>query len=330
MTSLDARYLGLDLRSPLVPSASPLSRELDDVRRMEDIGAGAIVLYSLFEEQIRGDTAAFYAHKDTGSLSQGEATDYLPEPEVYATGPHEYLDHIAHAKRAVDIPVIASLNADHTGAWVEYADLCEQAGADALELNVYKLAMDVDESGAEVEQEYVDIVHAVAESTRIPLSVKIGPYFSSLGHMAKRLVAAGAAGLVLFNRFYQPDIDLDELEVVPDLKLSTPYESRIAMRWIALLHGRVDCSIGATTGVQSGRDALKLVAAGADVVMVASELIRHGIDRLGAIETEMLEWLEENEYESLGQLRGSMSHRTCPDPSAFERTNYMKALLRFL
>ncbi len=330
MTSLASRYLGLELRSPLVPSASPLSRELDDIKTMEDCGAGAIVLYSLFEEQIRNDTAAFYAHKDQGSLSHGEATDYLPEPDSYAIGPHEYLDHIAAAKSAIDIPLIASLNADHVGTWVEYADLCARAGADALELNIYKLAMDPTESGTEVEQEYVDIVREVAKSTSLPVTVKIGPYFSSLGHTSRKLVSAGAAGLVLFNRFYQPDIDLEELEVVPDLKLSNPYESRLAMRWIALLCGRVDCSLAATTGVQSGHDALKLIAAGADVILLASELIRHGIDRLAAIESEMVTWLEENEYESLDQLRGSMSHRTCPDPSAFERTNYMKALLRYM
>jgi dihydroorotate dehydrogenase (fumarate) len=325
---LTSRYLGFTLRSPLVAAASPLSREVADVRRMEDAGAGAVVLHSLFEEQIRGDAAAFYAHKEQGALSHAEAADYLPEPAEYALGPHEYLEHVRRVKEAVAIPVIASLNADRTGTWIEYADLCARAGADALELNVYKLAMDLDATASEVEQDYVGIARAVVASTELPVALKLGPFFSSFGNLARQLVGAGARGLVLFNRFYQPDIDLDELEVVPDLKLSTPYEGRVAMRWIALLKGRLDCSLAATTGVHRATDALKMIAAGADVTMLASALITRGIEHLRELERELVGWLEEHGYASLEELRGSMSQRACPDPAAFERVNYVRALLR--
>jgi len=322
--------MGLALRSPVVPSASPLSLDLDGVRRMEDAGAGAIVLGSLFEEQIRHDTATFYAHHEQGADSFGEALDYLPQPSDSALGPHEYLEHVRRCKESVDVPVIASLNAGSRGAWVEYAALLERAGADALELNVYRIVTDPDISGPEVEREYLDIVRSVRSSTELPLAVKVGPYFSSMPAMASALGEAGADALVLFNRFYQPNIDLDELEVVPDLQLSRSEDSRVALRWIAILYGRVNVDFAATTGIHHGRDALKAIAAGATVTMTCAALMKHGIEHIAVIERELRTWLEENDYGELSVLRGSMSQRSCPDPEAFERANYMKALLRFL
>ena len=327
---LDTTYLGLALRSPIVPSASPLSMDLDGVRRMADAGAGAIVLGSLFEEQIRHDAATFFAHHELGAESHGEALDYLPAPDEYALGPHEYLEHVRRCVEAVDVPIVASLNAGDPGAWIEYAALLEQAGADALELNVYRVAADVDRSGADVERDYLEIVSTVRASTELPLAVKLGPYFSSLPAMAAACAKAGADGLVLFNRFYQPDLDLDELEVVPNLELSRSADSRLALRWIAILCGRVDVDFAATGGIHEACDALKAIAAGASVAMVCAALMQRGIEHIAAIEREMRAWLVEREYDGLDTLRGSLSQRACPDPEAFERANYTKALLRYL
>ena len=320
-------YLGLRLANPLVPSASPLGAELDTLRRLEEAGAAAVVLPSLFEEQIEHEAVEAHELGELRAHSFGEATfGFFPALEDYRTGPETYLEHVAAAKAALSIPVIASLNGASTGGWTRYATLLEEAGADALELNVYLLAADPDATAAEVEQRYLDLVAAVREAVSIPLAVKVGPYFSSLANMARRLVAAGADGLVLFNRFNQPDIDLDVLDVLPTVELSRPWEARLPLRWIAILRGRVQASLAATGGVHSAAEVLKLLLVGADVTMMASALIRHGPAHLGTVLAETRTWLEENEYESVEQLKGSLSHEHSPDPAAFERSNYMKAL----
>lgn len=327
--NLDTRYLGLDLQCPLVPSASPLSMEVDGVQQMQEAGAGAVVLGSLFAEQIEHDTATFFAHREQGAESYGEALDYLPEPESYALGPHEYLEHVRRCVAAVDIPVIASLNGGELGSWVEYAALIEEAGAHALELNIYHVVTDPDMDGAEVERRYLEVVRAVRETTALPLAVKLGPNFSSIPGMARACASAGADGLVLFNRFYQPDLDLENLEVVPHVELSRSADRRVTLRWIAILCGRVDADLAATTGIHRTTDALEAIAAGAQVAMLCAALLKNGIAHLATLRQEMSAWLEEHEYDSLATLRGSLSQRSCPDPEAFERANYMKALLRY-
>ncbi len=323
---LSTTYLGLELESPLVASASPLSERIDNYRRLEDAGASAVVNYSLFEEEINRDADELHHRLTQGTESFAESLSYFPEPDAFSLGPEQYLEHIRQAKEAVDIPVIASLNGRSRGGWIAYAQLMQEAGADALELNIYFLATDPGTTGQEIEQLYVDIVRAVKQNVTIPVAVKLSPYFSSMADMARRLERAGADGLVLFNRFSQPDIDLDFLEVVPNVVLSNPFSGRLALRWIAILYGRIDCSLAATSGVHAAADALKMLMAGADVTMLCSALLKNGIDHLRTIRKDLVDWMVEHEYESVTQMKGSLSQRSCPDPAAFERANYIKAL----
>jgi dihydroorotate dehydrogenase (fumarate) len=324
--NLSTTYLGMKLRTPLVPSASPLSDSIDNIRKMEDAGAAAVVLSSLFEEQIRHERQELHHYLTEGTESFAEALSYFPEPAEFRLGPEEYLQHIAKAKDSVRIPIIASVNGSTIGGWTDYAKQIEQAGADALELNIYYIPTDLHISSTQVENTYLDILTAVRSSVQIPIAVKLSPYFSSLGNMARRLVEAGANALVLFNRFYQPDIDLETLEVSPNVLLSTPMAMRLPLRWIAILHGRIQADLAATSGIHRATDALKMLMAGADVTMLCSVLLRSGIEHLRAVENEMREWMEEHEYESVEQLKGSMSQKNSPDPSAFERAQYMRAL----
>lgn len=319
-------YLGLKLRSPLVVGASPLGDSIDNLKKMEDCGAAAVVLHSLFEEQLRLEQYELHHHLTHGTESYPEALSYFPEPQELLVGPEAYLQHITAAKKAVKIPVIASLNGSTLGGWTNYAKKMEEAGADAIELNIYYIPTDMNLSGATVEQTYIDILKAVKSVVKIPVAVKLSPFFSNLANMAKRLVDAGANGLVLFNRFYQPDIDLEQLEVVPNILLSTPMAMRLPLRWIAILYGRLNVSFAATSGIHKGTDVIKMIMAGADVTMLCSVLMRHGIEHIAVIEQEMVKWMEEHEYESVSQMKGSMSQKSCPDPAAFERAQYMRAL----
>jgi dihydroorotate dehydrogenase (fumarate) len=323
---LSTTYLGLKLRTPLVPSASPLSEEIDTIRRMEDAGAAAVVLHSLFEEQLRADRLELHHHLTCGTESYAESLTYFPEPEEFHLGPEGYLEHVRKAKEAVGIPVIASLNGASVGGWTDYAAQMQQAGADALELNIYSIPTDVDRTGAEIEQTYLDIVRAVKSVVTIPVAVKLGPFFSNLANLAKRLADAGAGGLVLFNRFYQPDIDLDELEVRPNVLLSTPQALRLPLRWIAILDGRVRVDLAATSGIHTAHDVLKMLMVGARATMLCSVLLKRGVEHIRVIEQGLRAWLEEHEYQSVRQLQGSLSQRHCPDPSAFERAQYVKTL----
>jgi dihydroorotate dehydrogenase (fumarate) len=324
--NLETTYLGLKLRSPLVPSSSPLGWVVSHLKRMEDAGAGAVVLPSLFEEQIEQEGRTLGHFLARGLDSYPEALTYLPEPGEFHLGPDDYLEHVRRAKGSLGIPVIASLNGSTLGGWLDHARLIEEAGADALEVNLYAVPADVNLSPEQVEEEHLQVVRQARQGLSIPLAVKIGPYFSAPGHMAARLSRAGAEGLVLFNRFTQPDFDLDAMEVVPRVRLSTPDELLLRLRWIAILHGRLPLSLAATGGIHNGEDALKALLAGADVAMLCSALLRHGIDHLQVVEAEMRRWMEEREYASVEQLKGSMSQRSCPDPTAFERASYMKAL----
>jgi dihydroorotate dehydrogenase (fumarate) len=323
---LSTTYMGLALKNPLVPSASPLTADIDSIRELEDAGAAAVVLHSLFEEQLTHE-AEELAHLTTqGTESFAESLTYFPAAGDYRLGPDEYLEHIRKAKLAVDIPVIASLNGVTVGGWSDYAQKMEQAGADAIELNVYYIATDPTLQAPDVENRYVQILKAVKSHVKIPVAMKLSPFFSAMAAMARRLDEAGADALVLFNRFYQPDIDLDGLEVRPDLVLSTPHEMRLPLRWIAVLCGHVKASLAATTGIATGRDVLKVIMAGADVAQVCSVLLRKGTRELERMLADMQTWMEEKEYQSIRQMKGSLSQRACPDPAAFERANYMKTL----
>ena len=326
---LTTTYLGLKLRSPLVVSASPLSESVDNIRHMADAGASAVVLYSLFEEQLRQDRLELNQRLENGTDSFAESLSYFPEPSEFRLGPEEYLKHIAAAKRATQIPIIASLNGSSVGGWTNYARQIQEAGADALELNIYYIPTDMNLTGTEVEMTYLDILRAVKANVTIPVAVKLSPFFSNFANMAKRFDQACANGLVLFNRFYQPDIELESLEVKPNILLSTPMSMRLPLRWIALLHGRVNASLAATSGIHRAADALKMIMAGADVTMLCSTIMRHGFPQIATMESELVEWLEEHEYESLSQLKGSLSQRNCPEPAAFERAQYMKALTSY-
>lgn len=323
---LSTTYLGLNLNHPVVPSASPLSQSLDGIRRLEDAGASAIVMYSLFEEQIVGESHLLDHYLTYGTESFAEALNYFPEMDNYNVGPEAYLELIRNAKSAVDIPIIGSLNGTSAGGWVEYARYIQEAGADALELNIYYVATDPMWSGSEVEQMYLDVVRSVKANVTIPVAVKVGPYFSSFANMAYRLAEAGADGLVVFNRFYQPDFDLDHLTVVPNLVLSSQHELRLPLRWVAILYGRIPADLAITSGVHTHEDVLKGMMAGAKVTMLASELLRNGIHRIAEIVNAMDRWMEEYEYESVAQMQGSMSQQNVADPAAFERANYMKVL----
>jgi dihydroorotate dehydrogenase (fumarate) len=326
---LSTRYLGLPLRNPLVVSACPLSGHLESLRRLEASGIAAAVLPSLFEEQIEHEQMELHRLYEFQTESYAESLTHFPEIDVPSRGPHDYLKQVEAAKKAVSIPIIGSLNGASTGGWVRYARWIEEAGADALELNVYFVPTDICLPGSQVEQKYVDLVAAVRESVSVPLAVKIGPYFSSLPDVARRLADAGADGLVLFNRYLEPDIDLESLHFHPDLIYSQRHELRLPLRWIAILRDQLSISLAATSGIHQGEDVIKAVLAGADATMMAAALMRRGTDwPLTVLET-VARWLEENEYQSIEQLQGSMSHANCPDPSALERANYMQALTRF-
>jgi dihydroorotate dehydrogenase (fumarate) len=328
--NLTSNYLGLELANPIVPSSSPLTRSIESLERLEAAGAAAVVLPSLFEEQIEHEAMAVHSALDYGSEISAESIGgYFPEMDDYNTGAGDYLDKLRVAKETLTIPVIASLNGDSAGGWTLYARIIEDAGADALELNIYLIAADMDRAGPDVADEYLRLVERVREAVTIPLAVKVGPYFTSMAHMAGRLVEAGADGLVLFNRFYQPDIDLDTLTVGPNLVLSTSEELRLVLRWMAILHGRINASLAATTGVHTAEDALKLVLAGADVTMMASALLKNGPDHIRTVLDGITRWLEERDYVSLDQARGSLSQASSPNPAAFERSNYMHALTEY-
>lgn len=319
-------YMGLTLRNPLVASSSPLSHKVDTICKLEEAGIGAVVMYSLFEEQITLESQQLDYFLTHGTESYAEALSYFPDIGNYNVGPEEYLNLIRKAKETVDIPIIGSLNGVSAGGWVHYAKLIQEAGADGLELNVYYLPTDPDLPGTAVEEMTVDVVKAVRSEVTIPLAVKIGPFFSSIPHMAKRLAEAGANALVLFNRFYQPDIDIENLEVTPHLVLSTSDELRLPLRWTAILYGRVPVDLAITTGVHTYRDVLKGLMAGAKVTMMASELLQNGLGRIGQILQEMESWMMEYEYSSVQQMIGSVSQKNVAEPAAFERANYMKVL----
>jgi len=328
--NLETQYLGLTLKNPLVPSASPLSSEVDNVKKMEDAGASAVVMYSLFEEQITSENRALDHYLSSSGESYAEALSYFPQPQEYHNlHAEDYLEHIKKLKDAVDIPVIASLNGVSKGGWMSYAKNMEEAGADAIELNIYYIAADPSITSSAVEQMYIDDLKAVKETVTIPVSVKLGPYFSSFGNMAVRLEKAGADGLVLFNRFYQPDIDLETLEVKPSLELSSTFEKRLPLRWIAMLRPHLKVSLAATTGIHNAGDAIKMILAGADVAMMASVLLMSRIDYLEHMLVHMGEWMEDKGYESLEEMKGAMSSASVADPGAFERANYIKILQGF-
>lgn len=329
MADLTTRYLGLSLKNPLVASASPLSQKVETVQEMEDAGIAAVVMYSLFEEQIIKDSLRLHDDLTRGTESYGEALTYVPEIGRYSIGPEAYLNHLSKLKQSVNIPVIGSLNGVTTGGWVDYARRIEDAGADALELNLYYLATGPDVTGLELEENCCAVVRDIRQRLNIPLAVKLSPFFTALPHFASRLVEAGADGLVLFNRFYQPDFDLETLEVVPNLVLSTSADLRLPLRWIAILYGRVQTDFALSSGVHSGEDVLKAMMAGASVAMIASELLQNGIARIGAILREVQAWMEEREYVSIAQMKGSMSQQHVADPASFERANYMRTLSSF-
>ena len=330
MTDLSTTYLGLNLKNPLVASASPLSKKIDRARRLEEAGIAAIVMYSLFEEQIIRESLELDHYLSRAANAFPEALSYLPDGGLYAVSPEKYLNQVAGLKKALEVPVIGSLNGVSKGGWTSYARRIEEAGADALELNMYYLATDPDMSSSDIENTQVDLVADIKSAIKIPLAVKISPFVTSIPHFAKRLVEAGADGLVLFNRFYQPDFDLEELEVVHSLDLSTSAELRLPLRWISILYGRVSADLALTTGVHTSRDVLKAMMAGAQVAMIASEILWDGsVQRVRDILNHTKAWMEEHEYQSIRQMQGSMSQRSVKDPAAFERANYMKVLNSF-
>jgi dihydroorotate dehydrogenase (fumarate) len=323
---LSTTYLGMTLRTPLVPSASPLSEEIDTIKHMEDAGASAVVLYSLFEEQLSLERYEIHHHLTYGTESFAEALTYFPQPDEFHLGPEGYLNHIRQAKEAVDIPIIASLNGTSVGGWTDYALQMQQAGANALELNIYYIPTAMDLTGEQVEGTYIDILTAVKAAVTIPVALKLSPYFSNMAHMARSFDDAGAGALVLFNRFYQPDIDLETLEIGPRLLLSTPQDLRLPLHWIGILYGRIQADLAATSGIHTAEDVLKMLMVGANVTMMCSALLRHGIDHIRVVEQGMHHWMEVNEYESVRQMLGSMSQQHSADPTAFERAQYMRTL----
>ena len=323
---LSTTYLGFRLPHPFLPGASPLVDDLDTVRRLEDAGAAALVMHSLFEEQIAREQVAVARYLDAPSDSFAEALTYLPNPESFALGPEEYLEQIHKLKAAVSIPVIASLNGSTDGGWLGYSRLMEHAGADALELNVYALATDFDVSSEMIERRTLHMLESIKDSIAIPVAVKLSPFYTSLPHFARRLAERGADGLVLFNRFYQPDIDVETLEVAPTLRLSDSAELLLRLRWLAILSGRLDTSLAVTGGVHTSLDAVKAIMAGADAIQLVSTLLRHGPEQLAALRRDLALWLEEHEYDSLEQMKGSMNLQRCPNPAAHERANYMTIL----
>lgn len=327
--NITTTYLGMTLRSPLVASASPLSETVDNIRHMEDAGAGAVVLFSLFEEQIRRERELLFQHLTDGTDSFAEALTHFPEPETYHAGPDQYLNLIRKAKEAVQMPIIASLNGASIGGWTKFARKIQDAGADALELNVYYIPTAAYLSGDQVEQTYLEILKSVKQTVSIPVAIKLSPYFSNMGNMARQLDAAGANALVLFNRFYQPDIDLETLSVQPKVILSTPHDMRLPLTWIGILYKRIKADLAATSGIHSGEDAVKMILAGANVTMMTSALLKNGIDHLRVVENELRAWMEQRKYDSVTQMRGSVSQIHAEDPAAFERAQYMRALTTY-
>jgi dihydroorotate dehydrogenase (fumarate) len=323
---LSTTYLGMKLRTPLVVSASPLSQELDEIKRMEDAGASAIVLYSLFEEQLTQDSFELDYYLTYHTESYAESLSFFPQSEELQMGPEGYLNHIRKAKEAVGIPIIASLNGTSPGGWTGYAKEMEQAGADAIELNIYSIPTDTELPGNDVENSYLDIIEMIKPHIKIPVAVKLSPFFSNLAHMAKRLEEEGADGLVLFNRFYQPDINFETLEIQPNIILSTPQALRLPMRWIAILYKRIACSLAATSGIHTAQDVLKMLMVGADVTMLCSVLFRRGIDHIRVIESNLIDWMKEREFASVRQLKGCLSQLHCANPGEFERAQYVQAL----
>ena len=324
--NLTTNYLGMVLKNPIVASSSPLSHTVDSIRRLEDSGAAAVVMYSLFEEQIGFDSYYIDYHLTQGIDSYAESISYFPDMQSYNVGPDEYMNLIRRAKEAVSIPIIGSLNGTSVGGWTDYASLIEEAGADALELNVYYLPTNTEISGMEVEALYLDILSSVRQAVTIPLAVKLSPFFSSIANMANRCANHGADGLVLFNRFYQPDFDLENLQVTPRLVLSNSDELRLPLRWVAILYGRLEADLAITSGIHNSQDVIKGLMAGARVTMMASELLQNGVRRIGQVLNELTNWLTEHEYESVMQMIGAMSQKHCAEPAAFERANYMKML----
>jgi len=326
MIDLTTNYLGLRLKNPIVVSASPLSEKLENFPRMQDAGAGAIVMYSLFEEPIEAESENIDSALEYGTNSYAESTSYLPDMPKYHIGPDRYLDLLQKAKKSVDIPVIASLNGKSRGGWSRYAQYMEEAGADALELNIFNIPTDPSISAQQLEDGYVELVRAIRKQVRIPIAVKVGPYFTSLANFASRISEAGADGIVIFNRFYQPDFDLEELEVTPNLVLSSPHELRLRLHWAAILYHQVETYVAVTGGVHDATDVLKCMMAGANVAMMTSALLKYGIEHLGVVLAGMEAWMEEHEYTSIKQMRGSMSLVNVEDPTAFLRGNYLKML----
>ena len=327
MVDISTTYLGLKLRSPLVVgAAAPLTENIENIKRIEDVGASAVVLHSFFEEQLLEERYALYHHLTHNRDSHPEAISYFPEQEIFHVGSEAYLNQIRYAKETVDIPIIASLNSSTSGNWGNYAKKVEQAGADGLELNIYYVPTDLNITGEQIEQTYLDIVESVTSSVNLPVAVKLSPFFSNMANMAKRLSDAGANGLVLFNRFYQPDINLEILEAEPNLLLSTSREMRLPMRWIAILYGAVPLDFAATSGIRTAHDVIKMMMVGANVTMLVSILLSQGLEHLQKIEKNLIEWLEVKEYDSISQLQGSMSQVNCPNPSIFERVQYLKAV----
>lgn len=329
MIDLTTQYLGLELKNPLVASSSPLSKKVDTVKKMEDAGIAAVVMYSLFEEQIDHESKALHYFLERGTYSTPEAQTYFPDLDHYNVGPEEYLALIEKIKSSVGIPVIGSLNGISGGGWVEYAKKIEQAGADALELNMYYIPTDVDLTAKDLEKTTLDLVKAIRKQIHIPLAVKLSPYFTAMPNLAGRLVQAGANGLVLFNRFYQPDLDIETLDVVPTLRLSTSSDLLLPLRWTALLYGKVTADLAITSGIHTIEDVVKSIMAGASVAMLASELLDKGTRRITELSSQLLDWMEKGQYSSVKQMRGSMSQKNVPDPAAFERANYMRALTSF-
>ncbi|HYL74746.1 MAG TPA: dihydroorotate dehydrogenase-like protein [Bryobacteraceae bacterium] len=326
MIDLSTGYLGLKLRSPLVASASPICKDLANLQKLEECGAGAVVLHSLFEEQINAEAETLDRFLSAGAESYAESLSYFPDLQNYSMGPKAYLDHIQRAKKALRIPVIGSLNGVSTGGWIRYAREIEDAGADALELNIYFLPTSLEIQGREIEDSYCDLVEAVKAQVHIPVAVKLGPYFTSMANMAYRLDRAGADALVLFNRFYQPDFDIETLEVAPHLTLSTSEDLRLRLHWVALLSRQIRPELAITGGIHTAEDVLKGIMAGAQVVMLTSALLKHGIEYLRDLATNVVEWMDRHEYESIRQMRGSMNAAAVAEPAAFERANYLKVL----
>jgi len=326
---LSTTYLGMKLKNPIVVSASPLSRSMESMRRLEDAGASAIVMHSLFEEQITHEADELDHYKTYGTESFAEALSYFPDTGDYHFSPEEYLKLVTTAASELEIPIIASINGTTPGGWIDYAKKMAEAGASALEINIYYLPTDIKMSGVEVENRYCNILKQVRGAVKIPIAIKLNPFFSSIPNMAHRLINEGANGLVLFNRFYQPDIDLDELDVKLGVELSDSYANRLPMRWIGILHGKVNASLAATSGVHTAEDVLKLTMVGADVTMMCSALLMHGPEHIVKVLKDIERWMGEHEYESIEQMKGSLSHKSIADPSAYERANYMKALNRY-